>query len=255
MAMGPWGTRESNTIARQLSTAGALLTASAPPRRVPRFPSPPSHCFLGSFRTGVLRHEANVSTQQLAPQTHPRLSLAHGDPRRPQGAEEPPGERARSIDALTAGARFLGSRRSPRPARAPAHRAPPVIGVASLPPSFSFPRSKRLGSPAQFGRVFAEPLRSADRFFTVLARPNNADTARLGLTISRRAAKRAVDRNRLKRLARESFRQQLDLPACDFVVLARPPAAGAERAELRASLDRHFATLARKARAAGARDG
>ena len=37
----------------------------------------------------------------------------------------------------------------------------------------------------------------------MLARPSGRAAARLGLTVSRRVAKRAVDRNKLKRLARE----------------------------------------------------
>jgi ribonuclease P protein component len=97
--------------------------------------------------------------------------------------------------------------------------------------------------------VFAEPLRSSDRFFTVLARPSGRPVARLGLTVSRRTAKRAVDRNRIKRLARESFRQHPTLAHWDFVVLARPGSGGAERAALRASLDRHFAQLSTAAAA------
>jgi ribonuclease P protein component len=101
--------------------------------------------------------------------------------------------------------------------------------------------------------VFADATRSADQYFTVLGRPNDRDTARLGLTISRRTAKRAVDRNKLKRLARESFRMQQELPTWDFVVMAKPGAASAERAALRASLDHHFRRLA--AKAAAGRDG
>jgi ribonuclease P protein component len=108
-----------------------------------------------------------------------------------------------------------------------------------------------LHSPAEFGRVFAEPLRSSDRFFTVLARSTGRAGARLGLTVSRRAARRAVDRNRLKRLARESFRHQAAaLPSWDFVVLARSGADRAERRALRASLDRHFLQLTKAAAAA-----
>jgi ribonuclease P protein component len=119
-----------------------------------------------------------------------------------------------------------------------------------LPDTAGFTPDQRLHTPAEFGRVFAEPARSSDRFFTVLARPAGRNAARLGLTISRRAAKRAVDRNKLKRLARESFRQQTALPPWDFVVLARAGADGAERRALRASLDRHFQQLM-KAAAAG----
>jgi ribonuclease P protein component len=106
-----------------------------------------------------------------------------------------------------------------------------------------FSPDQRLRRPAEFGRVFAEPKRSSDRFFTVLARPSGRSAARLGLTVSRRAAKRAVDRNKLKRLARESFRHQTSLPPWDFVVLARAGADRAERRVLRASLDRHFEQL------------
>lgn len=110
-----------------------------------------------------------------------------------------------------------------------------------------FSRAQRLHSPAEFARVFADAIRSTDRFFTVLARANDHPAARLGLTVSRRAAKRAVDRNRVKRIAREAFRCTAALPPCDFVVLAKPPAAGALAADLRRSLDEHFERLKQKA--------
>lgn len=125
----------------------------------------------------------------------------------------------------------------------------PHFGAALLPDTAGFSPDQRLHAAAEFGRVFAEPARSSDRFFTVLARSSGRAVARLGLTVSRRAARRAVDRNKLKRLARESFRHQPALPPWDFVVLARPGADRAERQALRASLDKHFEQLTKAAAA------
>ena len=50
-------------------------------------------------------------------------------------------------------------------------------------------------------------------------------TPRLGLIVAKRLAKRAVQRNLLKRLGREAFRQlRMSLPAADLVLrLAKPP--------------------------------
>jgi ribonuclease P protein component len=109
-------------------------------------------------------------------------------------------------------------------------------------PNTAFPRARRLTAGHEYSRVFGGADRSTDRFFTVLARLNDLPRARLGLAVSRRVAPRAVDRNRLRRLARESFRH-LDLNHLDYVVMARKDAIGARNPELRGSLDRHFTRL------------
>ncbi|UEX78055.1 ribonuclease P protein component [Sediminicurvatus halobius] len=110
----------------------------------------------------------------------------------------------------------------------------------------AFPRSARLTRPAQYRRVFQGAERFADRYFTLLA-AGGAPEPRLGLAISRRVAPRAVDRNRLKRLVRESFRaQRAALPAVDAVVMARPAARHAGNAELAAALDRLWRRMAQR---------
>ena len=105
----------------------------------------------------------------------------------------------------------------------------------------SYPRSARLGGARDFKRVFARPVKSADAYFTVLASVVRPGSARLGLAISKRQVRRAVDRNRLKRLARETFRRRrLGLPAADFIVMAQAAALGIENRRLIDSLERHL---------------
>ncbi len=88
-------------------------------------------------------------------------------------------------------------------------------------------------------------MRSADRYFTVLAVGGRVGRARLGLAISKKQVRRAVDRNRLKRLIRETFRCHKDqLVSVDLVVMARGAAVSADRLRLRSSLIRHLDRLA-----------
>ena len=115
-------------------------------------------------------------------------------------------------------------------------------------PSATFSRRKRLTLSRQFGRVFAHPVRSADAYFTVFARRGTCDNPRLGLAISKKVARTACARNRLRRLCRETFRR-LELPAWDFVVMARAGAPRAENRVLQRSLKAHFRRIAGKAKA------
>ena len=62
--------------------------------------------------------------------------------------------------------------------------------------------------------------RAAGRNFVVRAVPNTQEHARLGIIAGRKAAARAVDRNRGKRLVREVFRTA-DLGAHDVAVQLR----------------------------------
>lgn len=95
-----------------------------------------------------------------------------------------------------------------------------------------FPRAARLVRPAEFAALRGGK-RLACRHFHVELRFTDRDTARLGLAVSKRVSKRAVDRNRLKRLARDSFRRaRTGLPSVDLVLMARPSAVDVDGADL-----------------------
>jgi ribonuclease P protein component len=80
-----------------------------------------------------------------------------------------------------------------------------------------------------------------DDFFTVLYRPNGLMRPRLGLAIAKKKVRRAVARNRLKRIIRESFRvAERQLNSFDIVIMARQKAGSALNKELFASLDHHW---------------
>ena len=95
-------------------------------------------------------------------------------------------------------------------------------------------RDARLVAKADFDRVFADNQRAKTDYVVVMARPNSVGYPRLGMVIAKRLLARAVDRNRVKRCVRESFRQVLpELPACDFVVrLIAKPVPGDEARDL-----------------------
>lgn len=84
-----------------------------------------------------------------------------------------------------------------------------------------------LKSPNQFQTVYKTGKRYDSRYMTVFVLGNAADSDRFGLTASRRVAKKAVDRNRMKRLLREAVRSvSSDTDAArsaqyDFVINAK----------------------------------
>lgn len=102
----------------------------------------------------------------------------------------------------------------------------------------------RLLKAAEFNRVFDKAVRSSDRYFTVLARPNDKDYPRLGLAISKKKARLAVTRNRLKRLIRECFRhKQHGLCCADYVVMAGQKCSNENNSRLLQSLEKHWQKL------------
>jgi ribonuclease P protein component len=111
--------------------------------------------------------------------------------------------------------------------------------------SLRLPPERRMRRPAEFKHVYAGGKRLGNEFFTVNAQANGLTSARLGMSIAARILRRAVDRNRLRRLIRESFRvHQLILPALDIVVGVRAGVLTADNARLRAALEKLWQKIA-----------
>ena len=88
---------------------------------------------------------------------------------------------------------------------------------------------------------------SSDGIVTVLARRNGREWSRLGMAISRKCAPRAVDRNRLKRIIRESFRHSRDqLQGLDLVVIGKRKRPLANSRDLAQSLEQHWLVVSER---------
>lgn len=108
----------------------------------------------------------------------------------------------------------------------------------------TLPRRSRLSGKAAFSTVFELPTVSSDASFRVLGRATGLSASRLGMAVSRQVDKRAVQRNRLKRVIRESFRAHYLSPQrfahLDIVVLPRKQAVALDNRTLFEQLERHW---------------
>lgn len=100
-----------------------------------------------------------------------------------------------------------------------------VVGPSSAAPreSASFRRTVRLLLNRDFQRVFEAGRSIAGKTMVIWAAPAAGDGTRMGVVASKRTFRRAVDRNRAKRLIREAYRQErhrLDVNG-DLVIVAR----------------------------------
>lgn len=122
--------------------------------------------------------------------------------------------------------------------------APAPRSTSSTPDS-TFPRAARLLTPRDFAALRTGSRRFGGARLTAQIKPNDRDTARLGLAVSRRVSKLAVERNRIKRVARDSFRRhRAALGAFDILLIANPPASSADNAQLRADLEEMWRRIA-----------
>jgi len=152
-------------------------------------------------------YEADLSAQQPPPQAHARIPGAHAD--------------------------AFGTRRA---LGATPQRAQKTIGVNSgRVAGETFSRDDCLRKRREFEECYASGVRVPGRFLQLFLKLHaGTGSARLGISIPRRAGK-AVVRNRLRRRIREIFRRNrsvLPPSRVDLVIQCRPGAADASFREL-----------------------
>lgn len=117
----------------------------------------------------------NLSAEQPPPREETRVQSENGDQERARRFEAPPREGTQEIDG------------------------PALLG-------FGLPKRARLRKPREFQRVYKSGKRFDGRFMTVFILPSDGELQRLGITASKKGVGNAVQRNRAKRLLRETFR-------------------------------------------------
>ena len=86
----------------------------------------------------------------------------------------------------------------------------------------SLAQGARITKAREYAHIFQQGIPSQGNFWKLIAIPSEQANSRLGLAISKKICKRAVDRNLCKRIARETFRQHRDdFSLLDFVVMIK----------------------------------
>lgn len=121
---------------------------------------------------------------------------------------------------------------------------------------FGFSKKLRLLGAADFQPVFKHArYKVSCQHLLLLACDSGTPFPRLGLVIAKKHIAKAVQRNRVKRVLRESFRhKQSLLPTVDIVILARSGSGNLSSEQLRQKIERHWVDLIRKAGNSSDRD-
>jgi ribonuclease P protein component len=111
--------------------------------------------------------------------------------------------------------------------------------------ALQLPRTARLLRPGDFAALRGQSKRTSTSCFLAEYRSTVQPSARLGMAVSRKVSKLAVQRNRIRRTIRESFRlHRATLPCIDVLLIARARAAEQTNAALRAELESIWCRLA-----------
>lgn len=120
-----------------------------------------------------------------------------------------------------------------------------------MPVNFCLPKTKKLLNKKEFSWVFDKATyKVSNRYCLILGRESQVDQSRVGLVIAKKHIKLAVQRNRIKRLIRESFRHnQHQLFKIDAIVLSRNGLADLDNPAIYKMLDQLWQKIQTKASA------
>ena len=156
--------------------------------------------------------QANVATQETAPDASARIFGAHAHTGWPQSNQQASLQGPASARGLTAGA---------------------VDGIRSMADQ-TYRQEQRIRRRSDFEALRKRGISSAHPLLLLRAAPNSFPHARFGFIVSKRVAAKAVDRNRVRRRLREIARRTPVRPGWDLLFIAR-----------RAAVDADFASLER----------
>ena len=108
-------------------------------------------------------------------------------------------------------------------------------------------KDHKLSESEDFQRVFKQNKSLRDRYWLILYRPNGLEVGRLGTAVSKKNVNKAVKRNRIKRIIRETFRKNREeLAGVDIVVLVRQGICEKSNRELNDAIIKQWQRLAQE---------
>lgn len=126
----------------------------------------------------------------------------------------------------------------------PRDAADSAFDVPTAVVDLGFRGEHRLRKTDEFSSVFAFRRAIRGKHFEARYRPNSTASARIGVVVSKKYVRSAVNRNLVKRIVRESFRlMRVKLPHCDIVVRVSTRLERLDRRALRGEIDEIFVRL------------
>lgn len=111
-----------------------------------------------------------------------------------------------------------------------------------------FPKTTRLLSAKDYAPVFNQAtLRLSNHYLLLLVINTERSNSRLGIVVAKKNIPLAVQRNRIKRILRESFRiRRSSFATIDLVVLVRKGLDRLESRDIRSQIDSLFEEISKK---------